>query len=95
MWETHYNFILNSENRAELWPLYLAYDAEIRKKAIYSSIDPSIFSIGVWNDLEVRYTAKKVLSLVQSDLNKHYPSPTPSGHQDKTKPKNPNRNGPF
>ena len=26
MWETHYLFILNSENRAELWPLYLAYD---------------------------------------------------------------------
>ena len=23
MWEVHYHFILNSDNRAELWPLYL------------------------------------------------------------------------
>ena len=68
MWETHYLYILNNENRAELWPLYLAYDAEIRKRATQLSIDPSVFSIGIWNDLEVRYTAKKVLSLVQSDL---------------------------
>ena len=70
-WEIHYSFILNNENRAELWPLYLAYDAEIRRKATQLSIDPSVFSIGIWNDLEARYTAKKVLSLVQSDLKQH------------------------
>jgi hypothetical protein len=33
VWETHYTFILNNENRAELWPIYLAYDVEIRKRA--------------------------------------------------------------
>ena len=32
------------------------------------SIDPSIFSIGIWNNLETSYTAKKV---VQSDLTLH------------------------
>ena len=68
LWEVHHTFILNSENRSEMWPLYLAYDAEIRKRATQFSIDPSIFSIGIWNDLESRYMAKKVLSLVQSDL---------------------------
>lgn len=68
MWEVHYSFILNNENRAELWPLYLTYDAEIRRRSIQFPIDPSIFSIGIWNDLEARYTAKKVLALVQSDL---------------------------
>jgi hypothetical protein len=68
MWEVHYNFILNNENRAELWPLYLAYDVEIRRRSTQNGIDPSQFSIGIWNDLEVRYTAKKVLSIVQSDL---------------------------
>ena len=87
MWETHYTFILNRENRSELWPLYLAYDSEIRKKAVYQPIDPSVFSIGVWNDLEVRYTAKKVLALVQSDLNKHQSSRSNSGHNNGTKPK--------
>ena len=94
MWEKHYDFILNSENRSELWPLYLAYDSEIRKRAVYQSIDPSVFSIGIWNDLEVRYTAKKVLALVQADLSKHQPSRVTSGHHDKTKPKN-NRNPSF
>lgn len=68
LWEIHYTHIINSENRAELWPLYLAYDAEIRKRATQFPIDPSAFSIGIWNDLETRYNAKKVFTLVQSDL---------------------------
>jgi hypothetical protein len=80
MWEIHYSFILNNENRAELWPLYLAYDAEIRRRATQLAIDPSKFSIGIWNDLEARYTAKKVLSLVQSDL-RLQSNHTPSVHQ--------------
>ena len=80
LWEIHYSFILNSHNRAELWPLYLAYDTKIRRRAMQLSIDPSHFSIGIWNDLESRYTAKKILSLVQADMKSHpntRPSPTP------------------
>ena len=67
-WEVHYLFILNSENRAEMWPLYLAYDAEIHQRTTRFGIDPSKFSIGIWNDLETRYTAKKVLSIVHADM---------------------------
>jgi hypothetical protein len=52
MWKIHHSFILNNDNRAELWPLYLAYDAEVRKKATQLPIDPSVFMIGIWNDLE-------------------------------------------
>ena len=72
MWEIHYLFILNSENRSEMWPLYLAYDAEIRRRSTQSPIDPSQFSIGIWNDLEIRYSHKKILSMLQADL-KHHP----------------------
>ena len=68
LWEVHYSTILNKENRAELWPLYLAYDVEIRKRAVQDGIDPSCFSIAIWNDLETRYLAKKVLSIVRTDL---------------------------
>ena len=68
MWEAHYSFILNSENRSEMWPLYVAYDTEIRKRATRLAIDPSKFAIGIWNDLETRYMAKKVASLVHADL---------------------------
>ena len=31
LWEIHYSFILNNENCAELWSLYVAYDVEIRR----------------------------------------------------------------
>jgi hypothetical protein len=68
MWEIHYTYILKNENRAELWPLYLAYDIEIRKRSTQTSIDPSVFSIGIWNDLETRYTAKKYSHLFDPTL---------------------------
>ena len=68
MWEVHYAYILNNHNHTESWPLYLAYDAGIQKRAIQLSIDPLQFSIGIWNDLESRYMAKKIYSLVQADL---------------------------
>ena len=93
MWEIHYSYILNNENRAEMWPLYLAYDAEIRKRATQLPIDPSVFSIGIWNDLESRYTAKKVLSIVQSDL-KHLTNRTPANN-DKQNPRTPSQNTSF
>jgi hypothetical protein len=88
LWEIHYSFILNKENRAELWPLYLAYDVEIRKRSIIEPIDPSQFSIGVWNDLETRYTAKKVLAIVQAGLKNSNQGTTTRNTPDKNKPRN-------
>jgi hypothetical protein len=67
MWKAHYTTILNSENRAELWLLYVACNIEICK-VTQSELDLSVFSVSVWNDLEACYMAKKVLSLVQSNL---------------------------
>jgi hypothetical protein len=97
MWEVHYSFILNSENRSEMWPLYLAYDAEIRKRSTQTPIDPSQFSIGIWNDLEIRYSHKKVLAMVQADLKQHpdrfvHNSPT---HPPSYTPRNHFRPPPF
>jgi hypothetical protein len=89
MWEIHYSFIIDNENRAELWPLYLAYDVEIRKRSTQQGIDPSKFSIGIWNDLEVRYNAKKVYALVQADLKHQMVRASPG----KPKPRNPNSEG--
>ena len=83
LWEIHYSFILNSENRSELWPLYLAYDAEIRKRSTQFAIDPSKFSLRIWNDLEIRIHAKKVLA-VQSDMGY-----TPATNNGKGKPHKP------
>ena len=90
-WEVHYSFIANSENRAELWPLYLAYDTEICRRTTRFLIDPSKFSIGIWNDLELRYTTKKVLSLVQADLKQQASHSAP----DRQKPQNHSSNYSF
>lgn len=91
LWELHYSFILNNDNRAELWPLYLAYDSEIRRRSTQLPIDPSQFSIGIWNDLETRFTARKVLSMVQTDLRPHSNHP----HTPRDFPKNPGRSSSF
>ena len=94
MWEVHYAYILNNDNRAELWPVYLAYDAEIRRRATQLPIDPSVFSIGIWNDLETRYTAKKVLSLIQADL-KQLPTRSSTPYQQNPTARNTSRNHSF
>ena len=85
LWEQHYLFILNNENHTELWPLYLAYNAEIHKRATQLPIDPSKFSLGIWNDLEARYTAKVYL-LVQSNMKSN---PSQSGLSNPNNSKNP------
>jgi hypothetical protein len=94
VWEAHYAFILNNESRAEKWPLYLAYDVEIRKRSTQIAIDPSEFSIGIWNDLETRYMANKVLSIVQSDL-KHVPDRASSHNTNPRGSRLPNQNAAF
>jgi hypothetical protein len=98
LWEIHYLFILNSENRAELWPLYLAYDADIRRRTTVSPIDPSQFSIGIWNDLEARYTANKVLSMVRADMRQYTDRPSishPGNPSSSHTPRNPTPSSSF
>ena len=88
-----YSSIINRENRAELWPVYLAYDVEIRRRTVQFPIDPSVFSIGIWNDLEARYTAKKVLSMVQTDLGLQ--AARSSSHSDYSRSRNSNQGPSF
>ena len=68
-WLIHYEFILHKENWAELWPLYLSYNTEVRKCTTFDSLDPSQFHIGIWNDLEVWHISNKVLQSVKKDMN--------------------------
>ena len=88
LWEVHHTFILNRDNHSELWPLYPAYDAEIHRRAIQFLINPSMFSISIWNDLEMCYTARKVLSMVQSDMILHSSS---NNHANPTCTHNPSK----
>jgi hypothetical protein len=47
MWQSHHSFIINNKNCSELWPVYLAYDAEIRKRSTQLPINSSIFLISI------------------------------------------------
>jgi hypothetical protein len=47
LWEVHHIFICDRENWAELWPLYLAYNAEIYRRATQFAINPSVLSISI------------------------------------------------
>ncbi|KAG6913824.1 hypothetical protein DXG01_004077, partial [Tephrocybe rancida] len=64
----HYERILYKENCTEQWTLFLAYDIEIHLHATQKEIDPSIFHIVIWNDLELRLTSGHLATAVEQKL---------------------------
>jgi hypothetical protein len=56
-WQAHYFSILNNSTRALRWPLWLAYDTEIRRRSVSEA---SVHHLLIWNELETTYIAKKV-----------------------------------
>ena len=52
--------ILNNSTRALRWPLWLAYDTEIRRRSVSEPLDPSIHHLLIWNELETLYITKKI-----------------------------------
>src|SRR6267378_1566979 len=43
LWQTHYTSIMVKETRGEDWPLWLAYDTEVRRRSATVGLDPSHF----------------------------------------------------
>ena len=66
LWQTHYSSIMIKETRGEDWPLWLAYDTEVRRRSVTTSLDPSRFQQRLFDDLYIRYTGKKILLQLQS-----------------------------
>ncbi|KAJ7174970.1 hypothetical protein C8R43DRAFT_873113, partial [Mycena crocata] len=62
-WVKHYKSIPNRPNRADNWSLCLEYDSEIRRRSHYSSIDPAMFHLDVWNELEPKHMAQRAIDL--------------------------------
>ncbi|KAJ7640513.1 hypothetical protein B0H17DRAFT_1187179 [Mycena rosella] len=56
LWRTHYENIVKAPNRSKRWALWLAYDSGIRRRALSSSIDPSILHLDLRNELEADFT---------------------------------------
>ncbi|PPQ94251.1 hypothetical protein CVT25_004971 [Psilocybe cyanescens] len=70
-WNHHFCRIRDAESRSEHWPLWIAYDTEVRRRAVYTNIDPKEYHIGLWNELEVRYNQSRVKEAMNLDLRRH------------------------
>ncbi|KIM38781.1 hypothetical protein M413DRAFT_12458 [Hebeloma cylindrosporum] len=68
MWRTHFSSIVVKEMRSEDWPLWLAYDTEVRRRSVTSPLDPSQFQKRLFDDLYVCYSSEKILAHVQSTI---------------------------
>ena len=75
LWRTHFTSIMLKETRAEDWPLWIAYDTEVRRRSVTTALDPSQFQKRLFDDLYVRYSSTKILMQVQSSA-----TPGPSSH---------------
>ena len=78
LWQTHYSSIMVKETRGEDWPLWLAYDTEVRRRSVTTPLDPSKFQQRLFDDLYVCYTGKKILSQLQFTPTIGPPSNNPS-----------------
>ncbi|KAJ7476385.1 hypothetical protein B0H11DRAFT_1727327, partial [Mycena galericulata] len=68
LWVAHFNNIIYRPNRAQNWSLILEYDSQIRRRACHEGIDPSVFHLSVWNDLESVHIAKRAIATVRREL---------------------------
>lgn len=66
-WNHHFCRIRDTESRSEHWPLWIAYDTEVRRRAVHTNIDPKEHHIGLWNELEVRYNQLRVRDAINLD----------------------------
>ena len=53
-WDFHFARIRDSPTRAVYWDVWLNYDMEIRRQATYSGVDPMVFHLSLWRQLEAR-----------------------------------------
>ncbi|KAJ7157722.1 hypothetical protein C8R43DRAFT_830636, partial [Mycena crocata] len=62
-WELHYKSILNRPNRSKNWPLCLEYNSQIRRRTLHTQIDPAMFHLDIWNELESQHMGKRALAI--------------------------------
>jgi hypothetical protein len=65
-----YERILRRPNQQDEWAVCVAYDAEVRRRSCTSSLDPAIFHLVIWNDLEAKHIARVALETVRAEIAK-------------------------
>ncbi|KAJ7663279.1 hypothetical protein DFH06DRAFT_1128606 [Mycena polygramma] len=69
-WTEHYNRILHRPNQQDDWAVCVAYDSEVRRRACTTGIDPAVFHLSIWNDLEAKNIARVTAATVRAELAK-------------------------
>ena len=78
LWRTHFTSIMLKETCAEDWPLWLAYDTEVRRRSITTALNPSQFQKRLFDNLYIHYSSTKILMQVQATTNSGPSSHSPS-----------------
>ncbi|KAJ7112063.1 hypothetical protein C8R43DRAFT_1159290, partial [Mycena crocata] len=72
LWLAHYNRILHKPNKDGEWSIWVAYDSEIRRRSCTSALDPSLFHLDIWNEVEAGDTKRKLIETVRAEAVKAY-----------------------
>ncbi len=65
LWLVHYNTVQHRYSQDEKWPLWLAYDIEVRRQAICNGLDLSKFQSAIYDTCRITYEERNLLSSVQ------------------------------
>ncbi|KIJ43658.1 hypothetical protein M422DRAFT_67829 [Sphaerobolus stellatus SS14] len=66
IWSRHHNRIRDAEDCTTKWSLWLAYDIEIRRRSCTEPLDPSIFQVNIWNDLQPDFLIRQAMERLRS-----------------------------
>ncbi|KAJ7504606.1 hypothetical protein B0H11DRAFT_2221333 [Mycena galericulata] len=70
LWREHYERILNRPNKEDDWALCVVYDTEVRRRRCVTPIDPSVFHLAIWNEVEPKHIARKTYEKVRAEFGK-------------------------
>lgn len=70
LWLINYNNLLNKPNKLENWTICVAYDSEVCRRACTTGIDPSVFHLAIWNDLEAKHIGRVAVETVRAEMAK-------------------------
>jgi hypothetical protein len=71
LWRVHYERIRDKPNKGDTWPVCVAYDSEVRRRSCNHGIDPSIFHLEIWNDLEAKHMGRVAVQTAREELSSY------------------------
>ncbi|KIJ30433.1 hypothetical protein M422DRAFT_53762 [Sphaerobolus stellatus SS14] len=60
-WSIHHNHIRDAEDCNTKWSLWLAYDIEICRRSCSDPLDPAVFQVNIWQDLQPDFIMRQTM----------------------------------